>query len=238
MYKLETIKNLLNSFNLITKEYEAKLENNETVTACISCGNRKIGRVMNFSLAPIITCGHRCAVCMHECYDIKACIQYKAVMNARIRNTVLARKAREDMMNFIIAKCARRKKNKYFRWHVSGDIIDIDYFDWMVKIARMFPEFRFWTYTKQYEIVNEYVKNHGGDRFTALPDNLVVMFSRWDGIEMINPYNFPEFYAVHEDLIDKVLSESEDVYCCGNCEKCIEKQTGCVFGKSCFIKIH
>lgn len=60
------------------------------VNTCISEGNRKIGHVLNVSLAPIITCAN-CKQCKHFCYDVKACLQYSnTVLQARARNTVLA----------------------------------------------------------------------------------------------------------------------------------------------------
>ena len=125
------------------------------INLCLSKGNRKIGLVMNVSLPPILTC-HHCKECKHICYDIKACLQYpETVIDARIRNYTIMTKDRNEYFNRIGSAMNKRRKNKFFRWHVAGDIVDYNYFDRMVKNAKEHPDFTIWTYTKEYEIVNE-----------------------------------------------------------------------------------
>lgn len=206
---------------------------------CISSGNRKIGRVLNVSLAPIITCAN-CSECSKLCYDIKACLQYENVRDARARNTVLALYHRNEYFEAIERKLSKRRKNKYFRWHVSGDIIDIDYLDNMVQIARRHPDFIFWTYTKAYFIVNEYVKRHGGNIENAIPSNLTIMFSEWDGMAMVNPYGFPIFACRLKDGNKNRTAESfETMYkCCGNCDVCKTIKRGCIIGESTYVDEH
>ena len=121
------------------------------IKMAISTGNRKIGRVMNVSLPPIMTCAN-CKECKYLCYDVKACLQYpNTVIDARIRNLSVLMKDREEYFARIDAAMSRRRKNKYFRWHVAGDIIDSDYFDRMIKNAQHHPDFVIWTYTKNYK---------------------------------------------------------------------------------------
>jgi len=208
----------------------------EAIKVCISSGNRKIGRVMNVSLAPIITCAN-CKECMHFCYDIKACLQYFNVLDARARNTALVMICREKYFTAIREKIARRKKNKYFRWHVSGDIVDIDYLKEMIAIAHENPDFIFWTYTKAYFIVNEYCKRYGKE---TIPANLTIMFSEWDGMPMINPYLFPIFACKMKDGNKNRSVESfEKMYLCpGNCDICKESRRGCVVGEDTYTNQH
>lgn len=237
MYKIETIRNLMDKMAALEKEYTEQID---SIRPCISKGNTKIGNVLNFSLAPIKSCGNRCKVCMHECYDIKACLLYRAVIQARVRNFVMAKMCRDRLFSEIRLACSRRRKNKFFRWHVSGDILDYDYFCRMVETAKMFPEFRFWTYTKNYEFVNQYVAEHGDNRFVAIPENFVIMFSRWDGIEMVNPYGFPEYFAIDnsEEIIDNLIKSGKYHHCMGNCNDCIKGHCGCIYGQSCWIVKH
>ena len=206
-YKLETIRKMLTAANDYKAHYESV--NITDIKPCISTGNTKIGRVLNVSLMPVMTCGN-CKHCMGYCYDVKACVRYPD-------------------------KCARRRKNLFFRWHVAGDIVDIDYLDRMVAIARMFPNFRFWTYTKMYSLVNEYVRTHGDNRQTAIPSNLSIMFSEWSGTEMPNPYNFPTFACRLKAESDKVMT---GYHCTGNCDVCKANGCGCVVGQTSWIDEH
>lgn len=201
------------------------------IPMCISTNNRKIGHVMNVSLMPVMTCGN-CKECKYLCYDIKACLQYpNTVIDARMRNTVIMRRDRSEYFRRIDAACNRRRKNKFFRWHVAGDIVDIDYFDNMIQIARKHPDFKFWTYTKMYHIVNEWCDVYGRD---AVPSNLSIMFSEWRGMPMVNPYNFPEFRVVFKTDAVKPVGH----YCPGNCDVCKAAGRGCVAGETTYCNEH
>lgn len=234
MYSNATIIKVVGQLKDSINYYSTK--NSENITISISCGNKKIGRVLNVSLAPIITCAN-CKECKHLCYDIKACLQYSNVRDARSRNTVLATKYRDIYFSAIDEKLSRRRKNKYFRWHVSGDIIDLDYFCRMVDIARKHSDFVMWTYTKAYFIVNEYCKRFGKD---SIPSNLVIMFSEWDGMDLINPYNFPIFSCRLKDGNKNRTAESfEQMFKCpGNCDICKESHRGCIKGEDTYVDEH
>ena len=119
----------------------------------ISKGNSKIGKVMNVSLAPILTCGN-CSKCKYYCYDLKAILQYPGTCAARARNTSIWQRSPELYFAQIRKAIKGRRTNKYFRWHVSGDIPNKAYLAEMVAIAKEHPEFIFWTYTKMYWLVN------------------------------------------------------------------------------------
>lgn len=196
---------------------------------CITNGNSKIGHVMNVSLLPIFTCINNCHGCRFFCYDIKACMQYKNVIMARARNTVLLWRDRDKYFELVEKKISHRRKNKYFRWHVAGDIIDLDYFERMIEIAKNHKDFVFWTYTKQYTIVNNYCDKYGKN---SIPSNFSIMFSQWDGIEIVNPYNFPEF-RVYDDI-----TNVKEHVCPGNCELCLNAKTGCPYGVTSAVKKH
>ena len=225
-YSVETLKKFYNNAKALIDFY---MQDPDNIKVCVTNGNRKIGRVMNVSLLPIFTCLTRCEGCRFFCYDIKACMQYKNVLLARVRNTVLLWCNRKAYFEQIEQKIARRRKNKYFRWHVAGDIIDQDYFENMVRIAKNHSDFVFWTYTKQYHIINRYCDKYGKE---SIPSNLSIMFSQWDGIKMINPYNFPEF-RVYDDI-----TNVKEHICPGNCELCLKAKTGCPYGVTSAVKKH
>ena len=235
-YKVETLRKVNKSLRDAIAAYAAK--NPDEFKISISSGNVKIGRVMNFSLAPIITCGKACAVCAGYCYDIKACVQYPgSVIDSRARNTALAQSHIDIIFERIDKAMSRRRKNKYFRWHVAGDIISEEYFDMMVKLARLHPDFTIWTYTKQYAIVNAYCKKHGRD---SIPSNFTIMFSKWDGLEMLNPYNFPSFTCkLKAGNVDTSVDWFKKTYKCpGNCDVCKACKRGCVAGESAWCDEH
>ena len=225
MYKKESVKKVVNRLKDLISHYMGK--KTDTIKMCISTGNKKIGRVMNVSLAPILTCAN-CNECKYLCYDIKACLQYKNVRDARARNTALLRKDRNLYFETIDKAISRRLKNKYFRWHVSGDIVDYDYFVRMVEIAKKHPDFVFWTYTKNYKVVNMFLD------VDTLPDNLHVMFSEWRGLEMQNPHNMPEFRIVFKDDAVKPTG----FYCLGNCDLCKALKRGCIVGEITYCNEH
>lgn len=200
----------------------------EHIKMCISDGNKKIGRVLNVSLAPIVTCGN-CGKCAGLCYDIKAVLAYPSARDARCRNTALFNLDRDEFFNRLWDKMSRRRKNLFLRFHVSGEIVDIDHFARMVETARRFPNYRIWTYTKMYSIVNAYCDLYGRE---SIPENFSVMFSAWKGVPMDNPYNFPVFTCA--------FTEEEKVgrKCPGNCDVCKEKCIGCVKGENTYCLPH
>lgn len=231
MYTNATISKVLSTAREAGRVYDAMPI--DKIKLCISSGNSKIGRVMNVSLMPVMTCGN-CKECKYLCYDIKACAQYPhTVIDARMRNTVLLRRNRSEYFRRIDAAISCRRKNKYFRWHVAGDIVDVDYFDRMVKIARKHPDFIFWTYTKMYNVVNEWCSWHV-DKRGAIPSNLHIMFSEWRGMPMHNPYNFPEFRVVFKDDAVKPTGH----YCPGNCDVCKAAGRGCLAGETTYCNEH
>lgn len=238
-YKIETVRNYIKSMNDAMNHYRATYAADEFETFCdvsISQGNSKIGKVMNVSLAPILTCAN-CSECLKLCYDIKANIQYGNVLKARARNTVLALEHEDRYFQTIRYALGKRHKNKYFRWHVGGDIPTYSYFENMVQIAKEYPDFTFWTYTKNYGIVNLYVQKHGRD---AIPANLTIMFSEWDGMRIVNPYRFPEFSCKLKDgNKNHDASYFEKLYKCpGNCDICKAAHRGCIAGETTYADEH
>lgn len=227
MFKPETIRNFVKKANARIDYYMSVAL--LSIALCISKGNRKIGHVLNVSIMPLITCGN-CAECMFLCYDLQSANFRPSVLDARARNTAILRRDRERYFALIRNAIERRRKNFYFRWHVGGEIPDYDYFCRMVEIARDYPHYTFWTYTKMYDIVNRYVWEHGRDRVTAIPENLNIMFSEWDGMPLLNPYGFKVFTVKLKAGNKNHAPEYFDsLYKCpGNCDICKALSRGCI----------
>ena len=237
MFKSETVQKAREKMHSVYAEINAAPESEKPQKAVISRGNRKIGRVLNVSIAPLLSCLAACP-CMLYCYDIKAVIQYINVLFARVKNFWLAVNRPAVYFGTIENALAHRKTRKYFRWHVGGDIINAAYFAEMVEIAKRHTDFIFWTYTKKYGIVNAYCEKHGGR--AAIPENPKIMFSEWDGMPVVNPFVFPLFSCKlkagnknHPDFYFYGLYK-----CPGNCDVCIENGRGCVAGESAYADEH
>ncbi len=235
MWKPETIKKMLDDINSRTASWN--LVEVHEVPMCLSQGDVKIGRVLNVSLPPILSCG-RCSHCSGHCYDVGSCIRFEEAADARARNWSILLRDRDLYFQKIDLKMTRRRKHLFMRWHQGGEIVDYDYFCRMVENARKHSRFRIWTYTKMYHIVNRWCDLNGGKE--ALPSNFVVMFSKWDGVPMDNPYNFPTFTC-------RLLSGNKDTpeeyfkttyKCPGNCDVCKELHRGCIYGESVWTDEH
>ena len=233
--KPETIAKMVKALNERIAYYCEKIEKGENVKICISKGNRKIGFVPNVSLAPIVTCGKMCKYCKSLCYDGKACLQYKNVLDARARNTALMLSNMQEYFRQVHEFLAHTKKT-VFRFHVGGEIPNAIYFDYVLDIVKDFPHINFWLYTKQYGIVNSILSQ------TEKPENLQIMISVWKTIngkgEIVivpyeNPHNLPTFTVRFNG------EKTPNAYQCkGNCQYCIDNHRGCIAGESAYANAH
>lgn len=222
------------------KKYHAKLNERiayydsiplENLNVSISKGNIKVGNVPNVSLPADKTCRH-CRYCMLACYDKKACLQYPNVMDARAKNYSIMKRSLDKYFSDV-EMFQRAMKEAFFRFHVGGDIPNIEYLDRMVKVTHKVKK-RNWTYTKEHETVNEYIAEHGGDWKKIFLPYLVPMFSQWDDNPIENPYNLPVFLC-----IPKGKEPPKNMYHCpGNCQICIENHRGCPYAESAWTYEH
>ena len=151
----------------------------------ISMKGSKVGDIANFSLPPVETCNKQ-SPCIHDgCYAIKAYGMYPASRVAMDVNLALLRQGgkmfRRLRAQLKLALKNKFKKNvgaikegeiiKYFRFHVSGDIFSPEYLKLMIQIANDNKHVGFWTYTKQYAILDKFKDQ--------IPDNLSIIVSCW-----------------------------------------------------------
>ncbi len=110
--------------------------------------------------------------------------------------------------------------SRFFRYHVSGDIVDLNYLRKMIEIAERNPHCEMLCFTKKYSIVNTYLENGG-----VIPKNLHLVFSAWRGLAMDNPFNLPEAHVRYRD--NTTTAKSSAVECGGNCTECALTDGGC-----------
>lgn len=181
-----------------------------------SPGNIKMGAITSVSMPSLITCRNDCE-CNKLCYGNKIERLRPSVRNAYRQNLELLQKHPETFWREVEAVIMMER---FFRFHVSGDIPDADYFRNMCGVASRQPHCQILCFTKKYEIVNSYLAS--GEE---IPDNLHVIFSGWRYLKMDNPYNLPEAHVLYKD--GTTTANETAILCTGNCSNCARQNGGC-----------
>ena len=180
----------------------------------ISKGNSKMGAIPSVSLPACITCNPN-APCFKLCYAAKITRLYKTVKTAYENNLNILTENPGAYWDQVKQGAAMAR---YFRYHVSGDIPNIEYFKQMIKLAEELPKTSFLAFTKQYNIVNQFLSDGG-----VIPENLKIIFSNWGSWKCENPFNLPNC-----EVILKGAEPSPDWKICGgNCTECACRGIGC-----------
>ena len=184
-------------------------------TVKISPGNSKLGAIPSVSLPSVLTC--RVCACQKKCYARKLERIRKSVAAAYAHNLNILQNDPDVYWREVEAAIMM---SRFFRFHVSGDIPDADYLRNMVGVAQRNQHCQVLCFTKKYEIVNDYISEHG-----ALPDNLHMIFSGWVGLEMVNPFSLPEAHVMYRD--GSTTAKPGATACGGNCSECALTDGGC-----------
>ena len=208
---------IIEKFNQALKDAAADVKSGKETRVRISNSNSKMGAVTSVSTLPFITCPARCAgTCGAKCYAAKLANLRPAVLRSYAINTALAMYNPGIYWTQVNAAiCASR----FFRFHVSGDIMNTDYFNHMIDAARNNPKSEILCFTKRFEIVNRWISENG-----ELPENLHVLYSGWSNLIPANPYNLPE-----TNVIPRGADSFPDNWklCGGNCFNCACRGVGC-----------
>ena len=197
-------------------DYVEQIRDGAELSVSVSPGNRKTGWIPSVSLMPYITCPAACkGTCDGKCYAGKLCAIYKTTLQSYARNVAIWQ-ARPNYYFSGIKSVAMI--NRFFRYHVAGDIPNADYFNRMVQVARECPDCTFLAFTKRYSIVNAWIDTNG-----PLPSNLKILFSGWSNLKPINSHGLPEttVYGKHD------TPDPAWLLCGGNCSECSCRGTGC-----------
>ena len=192
------------------------VQEGEDVRVRFSAGNTKMGAVASVSTLPFLTCPASCAgTCGAKCYAAKLANLRPNVLKNYAINTALALLLPEEYWRQI-AEYVRGVR--YFRFHVSGDIINADYFAHMIECARNNPHAEILCFTKRYDVVNSWIDANGD-----LPENLHILFSGWQNLTPDNPHSLPEtnVFTCEDDFND------DWKVCGGNCFNCACRGVGC-----------
>lgn len=185
----------------------------------VSKGNSKMGSISSVSLPSRLTCRNDCG-CNKKCYANRIERLRPSVKNAYISNLKLLN---NDPNTYWRELEASIMMSRFFRYHVSGDIPDIVYLTHMVEIAQRNSHCEMLCFTKKYDIVNEFIDTYC--RNNDLPQNLHIILSAWNDIDMVNPYNLPEAHVRYRD--GTTTANKNAIECEGNCSKCAITDGGC-----------
>jgi len=116
------------------------------ISPVLSFENSKLQGIYIFDLLAVFTC-RNCASCKDTCYARKAQRMYVDTLLRRSYMTWLSMHFLDWLKAEIIAEI-KKEKPKFLRIHSSGDFFSQRYADTWAEIAKMFPETKFYYYTK------------------------------------------------------------------------------------------
>jgi hypothetical protein len=155
-----------------------------------------------------------------KCYAYKGRYVFPNVIRAMERRYQVLNRALADgafRERFIHAFTVLLAKEKYFRWHDSGDLQSTEHLSILAEIARRLPECRFWLPTREYRMIAQYVEECG-----PLPSNLVARLSA-HMIDGQPPSHWPTVSSVSRDVAvngaEVCMAPSRGGYC-GDCRAC------------------
>ena len=161
----------------------------------INMGNKnsKTGAACLNLAFPVCTC-RTDAPCKATCYACKGFQQMANVQAAYYRNLRLYY---DDPGNFFEQVYCKVKFSGLPKVRIfdSGDFPDMAFLVRLVELCKKTPNTKYMAFTKQYELVNDYIDKNG-----KLPDNLNIMFSAWDRLwEVPNPHDLGIAYVDFND---------------------------------------
>lgn len=174
------------------------------------------------------TCGGCCDKCKDNCYAIKTQLFRNNNIPSWADNTILATQEPDTFFKEI-QQFLDRSMVAAVRFHSFGEIPSFKYLLYMVKLAKENPNVSFYTYTKRFEWVEDYL-----DAYKEFPSNLVVNMSIWHK-NYNNPYNLPEF--IYDDGSEEDVSKlphcpavdrngHETGVTCSKCKRCLKAKNG------------
>jgi hypothetical protein len=181
------------------------------VKVSISPNNNK-GVGPNISLTPILSCG-KDMPCTKKCYAVKAYRAWAIVRPAWDGNFWLYSNRPTEYFSQI-AEYMEHKHPLTFRWHVGGDIPDMDYLVHMLDLARRFPPTSFLAFTKRYDLLLRLLQER-----KRLPRNLKIVASAWPEYPMPDAVQagFPVAY-IHDITENRIPGNAR--WCPGLCSTC------------------
>lgn len=213
---------------MMSREEYIEFLANKSGEISISNHNSKTGSCCNNLAFPTCTCREDAPCKASGCYCMKGRQAMCNVVAAYVRNLKIYNDDQDDFWDQVRFKI-KHNPLPLFRWFDAGDILDYEFFCGMVELAKEFPNIRFMSFTKKYDIVNEWLATNGD-----LPKNLNIIFSAWHiGWKVNNPFDMPVAYVDFKDQtlnpqfpkgITRCPNQSDKTITCSMCQKCWNKK--------------
>ena len=157
--------------------------------------NKKLGKLIwDFSLPPIVSCPN-CEDCKLDCYAVSTYKMYKSAKLSWDNNFKLCLNNLDLFKDCVINQLSKGKI-LMVRIHQSGDFYSDEYLQSWIDIINLFPNIKFFAYTKSFE----------GKNFTP-PENLNIIdsFIEYEGYKYLNFSNY--------DVISKLRNKTKSIIC-------------------------
>lgn len=201
--------------DMISKKNEY-LQQVDKLHVYIAKGNHKTGdAVPSVSLIPVYNCPNSKA-CQSLCYDLRNDCCYPGCRDKRAVNAAILEADPERYFREISEAVAAFK---FFRYHIGGDIVNTYYLEKMIWVAEQNPHCEFLTFTKCFDIINNYLDTK------EFPKNLHIIFSAWVGQTMDNRHNLPTSNPLFAN--GSTTAHDGAVFCSNNCTNCAKTGCGC-----------
>lgn len=185
-----------------------------------SNGNAKLGIIPSFSLLPGVSCSaEACATCLKEgCYACKnaLCHGYNIEKNNCLRawaeNTVMAKHYLPQLERELNNYFDKLTAPAFFRIHVSGDFISLDYLKMWKRVIIAHSRTRFLVFTKQFDYIRQ---------CSLLNiDNCSPVLSGWTGCEIPQDLIDMGYRVAWCDDGEEDRIPDDALACPGNCDSC------------------
>lgn len=208
-----------------------RIKNNLFDGKIFKYGNLKLEKnIARFTLPEVITCKARCPGCyaskmLWESTRIYRLTNLLIIMNAlrdKDFNNHFTKQIQKELQ-LHEKKCKRAGKLPMFRWHDSGDIFSVEYFNWMREVMSTNLNIKFYTYTKNTQVYQTYLMLKNIEP-SMLNFNIVNSFI----LHHVNYFDFMHNFEVEFDIFKKIVETLKErgkklFFCNYNFEKFKER---------------
>lgn len=160
------------------------------------------------------------SVC-NKCYARKGMYVFPVVKKAQAKRMEILSSDldawRENITTLLARKYAKKAApDNVFRWHDSGDIVNLEHLSAIIQIAKDLPGIDFWIPSKEYAVIRQ------AFRTLEIPSNLIIRVSE----PMIGQANLSDF--LHTSTVGTGNGFPCEAYTrggkCGDCRACWDKE--------------
>ena len=145
----------------------------------------------------------------YDCYALKGCYVFKVVQDAQYKRLEAVK---SPLWVAAMTILINSKKSKWFRWHDSGDVQDLNHLNKIFDICRLTPSVKHWMPTRE-----AWIKDH----LNRAPSNLVIRFSA-PMVDHEAPASWPNTSTVV--TAGATCPSAKQGNICGDCRNCWNKE--------------